>query len=146
MVRRIDHSLKKKEKKNFFWMKSTVIKIKMSKKRNDLWIDSESDSSIEELSKENCSCLICSILPALSNRNCCSKHLTALMIPPGRKHRYYEHSKKLRPVILTAFVRPIFHSKLFLLFFSRIKTIVYFLRISEWITTRAKSKIFSLII
>ena len=72
----------------------------MLRKRKDLWSDSELDLSSasdndsvivsrlsvgektsvnknDEPSKIKC-CLVCSVLPALSNINCCSKHLTLL--------------------------------------------------------------------
>jgi hypothetical protein len=115
----------------------------MSKKTNNLWIDLESDSSNDEHepSKEN-GCLICSIIPVLSDRNCCSKHITALsktvgdMLPSSGKQRFHRHSKKLRPIILTSFViRQIFHLKLFhLAFFSRVKTIICLLRLHKLIS------------
>lgn len=53
-------------------------------KRSDLWADSESDSSSNQSDNENLStncCLICSVLPNLSNINTCEKHLNLITQP-----------------------------------------------------------------
>lgn len=52
--------------------------------RSNLWADSDSDSSLSQTDENDPStscCLICSVLPNLSNINTCEKHLNLITKP-----------------------------------------------------------------
>jgi hypothetical protein len=95
MVKSIGHSrIIKRQKFSSRRMSRSSRLSNILNRRENLWVDSETDTSSlsdneekktcktssDENSQSTC-CLICSILPNLSNINTCQKHLTLLNTP-----------------------------------------------------------------